>query len=71
MPFEFSPEFLVFHTNGKRSRFFRKATQLKLFRAGLGTRWVTHPEYRREGPYLVLCFLLFFCVLCGVILNVY
>ena len=36
----------------------------------LGTGWVTHREYRREGPYFVLSFLLLlFCVLCGVILK--
>ena len=41
-------------------------------RAGLGTGWVTHREYRREGPCFVLSFLLLlFCVLYGVILKVY
>ena len=40
----FSPELRVFHTNGKRSRFFRSATQVKLCWAGLGTGWVTHRE---------------------------
>ena len=67
MPFEFSPEFFVFYTNGKRSRFFRRATQVKPCRAGLGTGRVTQPEYRHEGPYLVLCFLLLFFAYCVVL----
>ena len=38
----------------------------------LGTGWVTHREYRREGPSFVLSFLVLlplFCVLCGVIFK--
>ena len=39
-------------------------------KSGLGTGWVTHREYRREGPCFVLSFLLLlFCVLCGVIFK--
>ena len=37
--------------------FFSSATQVKPCRAGLGIGWVTHREYRREGPYFVLSFL--------------
>ena len=46
--------------------FFFSAAPLKLNPVG-GTGWVTHREYRREGPYFVLSFLLFlFGVLRGV-----
>ena len=39
---------------------------MKPSRAGFGTGWVTYREYRREGLYFVLSFLLLnFCVLCG------
>ena len=49
------------------TRFCSSATQDEPCRAGLGTGWVTHREYRREGLYFVLPFLLLnFCVLCGV-----
>ena len=30
---------------------------------------MTNREYRLKGPYIVLSFLLLFCVLCGVIVN--
>ena len=30
---------------------------------------MTNREYRLKGPYVVLSFLLLFCVLCGVIVN--
>ena len=32
------------------------APQVKPCRAGLGFGWVTHREYRREGPYFFLSF---------------
>ena len=45
----------------------------KLYRAtcwsGLRTGRVTNREYRVKGPYVVLSFLLLFCVLCSVIVN--
>ena len=38
--------------------------------ARLRTGWVTHREYRREGPYFVLSFFVLpFWVLCGVIFK--
>ena len=40
-----------------KKMFFSSATQVKPCRAGLGIGWVTHREYRREGPYFVLSFL--------------
>ena len=43
--------------------------QVKPCRSGLPTGWVTHREYRLKGSYVVLFFLLLFCVLCGVIVN--
>ena len=53
------------------TRCFSSATQVKPCQAGLGTIWVTHCEYSREGSYFGLCFLLLlFCVLCGVIFKI-
>ena len=44
--------------------------QVKPRRARLGTGWVTHREYRREGPYFVLSLLvLLYCILCGVLFK--
>ena len=61
--------YLSYHSP-RETRFFRSATQVKPCRAGLGIGWVTHREYRREGPYFVLSFLfLFFCVSYGVIFK--
>ena len=49
---------------------FSGAYQVKPRRAGLRTGWVTHRDYRREGPYFILSFLLLhFCILCGVIFK--
>ena len=49
---------------------FGNGTQVKPCRSGLRTGWLTKREYRLKGPYVVLSFLLlFFCVLCGVIVN--
>ena len=44
-------------------------TQVKPCRLGLRSGSVTNGEYRLKGPYVVLSFLLLFCVLCGVIVN--
>ena len=60
----------VSRNNPSETRFFSGATQVKPCRAGLGTGWVTHREYRREGPYFALSFLLLlFSILCGVIFK--
>ena len=45
---------------------FGNVTQVKPCRSGLRTGWVTNREHRLKGPYVVLSFLLLFCVLCGV-----
>ena len=60
----------VSRNNPRKTRFFSSATKVKPCQAGLGTGWVTHCEYRREGPYFVLSFLLpLFSVLCSVIFK--
>ena len=47
-------------------------TQVKPYRSGLRTGWVIYCEYRREGPYVVLSFFLFFFAYCVVLfLKVY
>ena len=56
--------------NNPRETRFGNGTQVKPCQLGLRTGWVTNHEYRLEGPYVVLTFLLLlFCVLCGVIVN--
>ena len=50
----------VSRNNPRETRFYSSATQVKPRRAWLGTEWVTHREYHREGPYFVFLYFLFF-----------